>query len=185
MGVFIKGWIQPQLQAHTTSLGPSCPGSPCPPASRPGPGTQDRTPGRRQEAPWGGKMEEQIMEWMGVARDGAQGCEDGPRYPASQGHGLRGNLPSGSASLAPSSRGPAGGGPAAGRAVCSSCCIPKVFPAIIWAIARPPPWAPASIPSLPTHPPQLEEAGSLPNIPFSLYIRQSPGFVLGGCITSG
>lgn len=151
----------------------------------PGLGTQDRTPGRCQEAPWGGRTEKQGGECIGVARDGAQGCADGPRHPASQGHGLWGNPPAGSASPAGSSRGPGGDGPAAGRTVRSSCCIPRVFPAAIWAIARPPPWAPGSVLNHSTRPPQLEEAESLPNIPFSLYSRQNPGSVLGGCITSG
>lgn len=93
LGVFIEGQIQPQLQAHTASLG-ILPRFPLPPRlwawAGPRLGTQDRTPGRRQEAPWGGRMEKQGGECMGVARDGVRGCADGPRHPASQGHGLRG-----------------------------------------------------------------------------------------------
>lgn len=128
------------------------------------------------EAGWG-------MHGGGQGR-GAGVCR-WPQTPSFTRSRAAGNPPAGSASPARSSRGPAGDGPAAGHTVRSSCCIPKVFPAVIWAIARPPPWAPASILNRPTHPPQLEEAESLPNIPFSLYLRQNPGFVLGGCITSG
>lgn len=139
----------------------------------PGLGTQDRTPGRGQEVPWGGRMEKQGGGHVGVAGDG-------PTHPASQGHGLQGNPPAALASPACSSHGPVWGGPAVGRTVRSPCSIPKVFPAVIWAIAWPSPWAPASIPSLPTHPPQLEEAESPTQYSLLSLHQAEPWFCVGG-----
>lgn len=117
---------------------------------------------------------------MRVAGDGARGCADGLTHPASQGHGVRGNLLAASASPARSSHGPVWGSPAVGRTVRSPCSIPEVFPAAIWAIARPPPWAPTSIPSLPTPPPQLEEAESPTQYSLLSLHQAEPWFCVGG-----
>ena len=175
LGVFIKGWIQLQLQAHTATLGPSCPGSPCLPSSGPGLGL-GWTPriGRQGEArrsPGAGGWRSGVEDtwgWPGMA----------PHTQLRKVTGCRGTL------LQP--------WPLQLVPPMDQCGA-----ALLWGVLSAPP-APSSRSSqlssgqllgpLPGLPPPFraflptlhswKRLSPLPNIPFSLYIRQNPGFVL-------